>query len=198
MSKNKRKRQRLFRYAVDTFIDLLEQVTKRRVDYKCNNADTGCWDGFMDNFGDNIGEEFVRTYTMYGIQSWFNDGSEVDYSRRVRFSWLFGKKAIKRWYAFDMKTNVRITQKSLKQNHVIKAIPLNNRVAKMISEVRFVEENFKAEYHNTNRGFLWCVANTTLYHHKSKYCVTCKFKQDCKKLLEQEFEKVYLKRGYGG
>ena len=28
-----RKRQRLFRYAVDTFIELLEQVTKRKVNY---------------------------------------------------------------------------------------------------------------------------------------------------------------------
>ena len=55
---NERKKQRLFRFAVDLFIDLLEQVTKRRVNYKCNNADTASWDSFVETFGDNIGEEF--------------------------------------------------------------------------------------------------------------------------------------------
>ena len=60
--KNNRKRQRLFRYAVDTFVELLEQVTKRRVNYKCNNSDTACWNNFMDTFSDLIGEEFVRKF----------------------------------------------------------------------------------------------------------------------------------------
>ena len=54
------KRQRLFRYAVDTFVELLEQVTKRRVNYKCNNSDTACWNNFMDTFSDRIGEEFSK------------------------------------------------------------------------------------------------------------------------------------------
>lgn len=197
MSIKKRKRQRLFRYAVDTFIDLLEQVTSRRVDYTCNKADVGCWDNFVDTFGDHIGEEFVRTFTLYGIQSWFNDGTEKDYSRSVRFSWIFGKKAIKRWYAFDIKTNVHITQIGIKKNHSIRAVPLDNEVGEMVDDIRRSEENFKAEFHNTNRGFLWCIANTTLYHHKSSNCVTCKFKNKCKEILKQEYKKVYIKRGYG-
>ena len=71
-----RRRQRLFRYAVDTFVELLEQVTKRRVNYKCNNSDTACWDNFMNTFTDRIGEEFVRKFCEYGIQSWFNSGSK--------------------------------------------------------------------------------------------------------------------------
>ena len=192
-----RKRRRLFKYAVDLFIELLEQVQKRKIDYRCNNADSGCWDNFMDEFGDNIGEDFIRKYTQYGIQSWFNDGTVKDYSRSIRFSWIFGKKAIKRWRKFDVGTNMRIVQKNLKQRYDINTVKIETEIPKLVNTVRKQEENFKAEFHNTKRGFLWCVANTTLYFHKSPKCATCKFKQDCKNILENEYPKIYLERGYG-
>lgn len=196
-SKVVRKRQRLFRYAVDSFIELLGQVTKRKVNYKCNNADTECWNNFMDTFTDSIGEEFVRKFLEYGVQSWFNDGSEKDYSRQVRFSWIFGKTAIVRWNKNDISTNVFITRKGLKTKYKINLVKKKTELATIVTTVRLVEESFKAEYHNTKRGYLWCVANTTLYFHKSSKCVTCVFKNECKELLKQEYPKIYVKRGYG-
>jgi len=197
MVKNNRKRQRLFRYAVDTFIELLEQVTKRKVNYKCNNSDTASWENFMDTFSDRIGEEFVRKFLEYGIQSWFNDGAIKDYSRQVRFSWIFGKAAIERWNKYDISTNVYITRIGLKKNHDINVVKKESNISKIVTSLRPVEESFKADYHNTKRGFLWCVANTTLYFHKSSKCATCLFKKECKSLLKQEYPKIYDKRGYG-
>ena len=89
-----RKRQRLFRYAVDTFIELLEQVTKRKVNYKCNNSDgkLGKFYGYF--FQTALVKNLLEKFLEYGIQSWFNDGAIKDYSRQVRFSWIFGKAAI--------------------------------------------------------------------------------------------------------
>lgn len=192
-----RRRQRLFRYAVDTFIELLQQVTKRKVNYKCNDADTSCWDNFMDTFSDRIGEEFIRKFAEYGIQSWFNSGCKRDYSRDIRFNWVFGKTAISRWKKYDISTNVYITRIGLKKEHKINVLKRKSNLSKIVSNVRPFEEKFKAEYHNTNRGFMWCVANTTLYFHKSSKCATCVFKNECKELLKQEYPKIYKKRGYG-
>lgn len=192
-----RKRQRLFRYAVDTFVELLEQVTKRKVNYRCNNGDTACWDNFMDTFSDRIGEEFVRKFAEYGIQSWFNSGAKKDYSREIRFNWVFGKSAIERWNKYDIATNVYITRIGLKTDHKINVLKRKTTLPELLLSIRPAEEKFKAEYHNTKRGLLWCVANTTLYFHKSPKCATCKFKTECKEILKQEYPKIYVKRGYG-
>lgn len=194
---NERKKQRLFRFAVDLFIDLLEQVTKRKVNYKCNNADTASWNSFVDTFGDNIGEEFVRKFTEYGIQSWFNPGAQRDYSRAVRFSWIFGGAAIKRWNSLSAETRTWVVRNSLKTDHKINTLKRTTRVPELVIKLRPVEEKFKSEFHNTNRGLLWCVANTTLFHHRSSHCTTCKFKENCKEILKSEYPKIYIARGYG-
>ena len=194
---NERKKQRLFRFAVDLFIDLLEQVTKRKVNYKCNNADTASWNSFVDTFGDNIGEEFVRKFTEYGIQSWFNPGAQRDYSRAVRFSWIFGSAAIKRWNALSAETRTWVVRNSLKTDHKINTLKRTTRVPELVIKLRPVEEKFKSEFHNTNRGLLWCVANTTLFHHRSSHCTTCKFKENCKEILKSEYPNIYIARGYG-
>lgn len=197
MVKNNRKRQKLFRYAVDTFIELLQQVTGRKVNYKCNNSDTACWDNFMDTFTDQIGEDFIKKFVEYGFQSWFNSGSKKDYSREIRFNWVFGKSAIERWGKCDVSTNVFLTRIGLKKEYKINLTKKKTEISKLVVSVRLVEEKFKSDYHNTKRGLLWCIANTTLYFHKSAQCATCDFKQECKELLKQEFPKIYVKRGYG-
>lgn len=194
---NERKKQRLFRFAVDLFIDLLEQVTKRKVNYKCNNADTASWNSFVETFGDNIGEEFVRKFTEYGIQSWFNPGAQRDYSRAVRFSWIFGSAAIKRWNALSAETRTWVVRNSLKTDYDINTLKRTSLIPELVVKLRPIEEKFKSEFHNTNRGLLWCVANTTLFHHRSPHCATCKFKENCKEILKSEYNKIYIARGYG-
>ena len=194
---NERKKQRLFRFAVDLFITLLRQVTKREnIPYRCNDADVKAWNVFIDTFGD-IGEEFVRTFTEYGIQSWFNSGSERDYSHSVRFSWIFGGAAIKRWNALNADARTFVVRSSLKTEHKINTLKHQSQLSELLTKVRPSEEKFKAEFHNTNRGLLWCVANTTLYFHRSGQCATCKFKEQCKDILKQEYPKIYKARGYG-
>nr|DAJ27947.1 MAG TPA: hypothetical protein [Caudoviricetes sp.] len=194
--KNNRKIQRLFRYAVDTFVELICQVTKRkRLDYRCNDADTASWRYFMEAFP-TVGEDFIRKFAEYGIQSWFNDGNERDYSRAVRFNWIFGRAAIDRWNKNSMKTNVYLTRIGLKKENKINVVRIKSCIPELIVSIRPVEENFKAEFHNTKRGLAWCIANTTLYFHKSSNCVKCVFKKECKDILKREYPKVYKKRGY--
>ena len=194
---NERKKQRLFRFSVDLFIEMLEQVTKRKVNYRCNDADVSSWNKFIETYGDGIGEEFLRKYIEYGIQSWFNSGSERDYSRAVRFSWIVGSAAIKRWNALNAETRTFVVRSSLKTEHKINTLKHRSQLSELLTKVRPSEEKFKAEFHNTNRGLLWCVANTTLYFHRSSQCVTCLFKEQCKDILKKEYPKIYKARGYG-
>ena len=194
---NERKKQRLFRFSVDLFIELLEQVTKRKVNYRCNDADVSSWNKFIETYGDGVGEEFLRKYIEYGIQSWFNSGSERDYSRAVRFSWIVGSAAIKRWNALNAETRTFVVRSSLKTEHKINTLKHRSQLSELLTKVRPSEEKFKAEFHNTNRGLLWCVANTTLYFHRSSQCVTCLFKEQSKDILKREYPKIYKARGYG-
>lgn len=188
---------RLFRFAVDLFIQLLKQVTGRRVvRYACNNADTAAWAAFTAAFPDNIGEDFVRRFCEYGIQSWFNSGVDRDYSRAIRFSWVFGKSAIERWRMNDAGTNDFIVRSCLKRTYKINTVRRSGGLSEAVGSLRAVEEGFRRDFHNTRRGLAWCVANTTLYDHKSPLCVTCIHKAVCKATLAQEYPKLYIKRGY--
>lgn len=194
-----RRESRLYRMAVDMFIDMLSSITKRRVvGYKCNDADTEAFEYFLTQFdGRSVGEEFIRTFLNYQFQSWFNTGSDRDYSRSVRFQWMFGKKAIERWRKFDPEFNARIVRGHVKKLGILRPqVRISSRISELINVLRPVEENAKKEYFNTKRGLSWCVANTTLYHHRSSLCTRCDFKNECKTMLSEVYPKVYVKRGY--
>lgn len=186
----------MYRFAVDNFIKILGQVTHRRVKYRCNDGDTVAWDNFIYEFGAGVGKDFVIKFLEFGIQSWFNDKTSEDYSRQVRFNWVFGKAAIARWRKHDMKTNVYITRSNLKKNYKINLVQHEDKITDIVTSIREVEENFKKEFFNTKRGFLWCIANTTLYYHKSSWCAQCIHKIKCKELLKENLPRVYTKRGY--
>lgn len=191
----------LFKFSVDLFEELVAKVTKRpNFKYRCSDQDLKSWEAFVDHYrGRVLTEDFLTKYIEYGIQSWFNKGSEEDYSRRVRFSWVIGKQAIKRWDVFGEETNVRITRGHIKKIYkkelgVGKA---RTSLGKVITEVNPTEEVQKARFAGTSKRLAWCIAMTTLYNHKSTNCATCDFKAECKIILEKEYPKVYKRRGYG-
>lgn len=195
---NKKEKQ-LYRQSVDMFIDMLETIIKRKVNYKCNDSDVGSFETFCKEFDTTIiGMDFIKTYLEYQFQSWFNTGTDKDYSRTIRFSWMFGMKAIKRYRVFTPEQNVKIVRNHIKKLGIYKTkVNRETKIPELINKIRAVEENFKSSYHNTQRGFAWCLANTTLYHHKSSFCVRCKMKNECKDELEKRFPKIFVNRGYG-
>ncbi len=187
--------------AVDLFVKLLEQIQKRKVNYKCNDADTKAWGKFieiMESRKVTIGEDFIRKFIQYGVQSWFNPDTNKDekYNFTIRFGWVVGQKAIQRWDKFGNEINVKITRGCLKQNFDIDTTSHKTKCGNIVIKIRPVEEKFKKEFFGTKRGLVWCVANTTLYHHRSPLCMRCPFKAECKEILKQNYFKVYQKRGY--
>ena len=84
------KKRSLYRYAVDTFIDLLGQVQKRSTAYRCNDIDTTGWNKFVDIYSDRglvITKEFVKNFCEYGIQSWFNKDIEDEKNEDGHSGW---------------------------------------------------------------------------------------------------------------
>lgn len=191
-----RKQRRLFRYAVDTFIDLLKKVAKNKCDYRCNDADEQAFETFLNEYPE-VGEIFVRDFLLYQFQSWFNEDSEKDYTHSIRFNWCFGKTAIARWKKHSASTNAFIVRKGLKSRVNVANNHLSNEIDSVFLAIRVTEEKFKGLFFNEKRGLLWCRANTSLYYHKSSWCATCNFKEECKQMLKENYPKVYKLRGYG-
>ena len=193
--------RRLYKFAVDLFIEMLTQVQgKRSKAYRCNNNDTAAWNKFCEYYSEKkvpITEEFIRKFIEYGIHSWFN--VDIDYTQRqnVRFSWVFGTKAIQRWNALPANARQYYVSTQLKKDYNIKRKKAGSpRLSALLTKVRPIEEKFKQEYLNTSRGLLWCTANTTLFLHKSPSCAVCEFKDECKANLKANMPNVYKLRGY--
>jgi hypothetical protein len=192
------KKRSLYKYAVDTFVDLLNKVQSRVKSYRCNDLDIVCWNAFVKFYDDRdvcIGKDFIKSFIDYGIHSWFNSSTDDIHKYNVRFSWIFSKKSIERYRKFDDKTIAKITRKGL-SNVVRKARNVQCNLIEVYTTVRISEENMKKQYHNTKKGLTWCVSNVSLYNHKSTYCASCLFKNDCKELLKVNFPKIYKARGY--
>lgn len=198
--RSKGKGRRLWRYSVDLFISMLRQIKQQpNFQYKVNQQDVRAWDAFALYWGANkLGEEFIRKWTEYQFQSWFNDGTERDYNHAVRMSWIFnGTTAVKRWKALDAEARSAVVRKSLKKDFSVRTRSVSSFRAALLTAVRDAEETCKAEFYGTKRGLLWCVANTTLYNHRSSLCVVCANKEDCLITLKREYPHVAQIRGYG-
>lgn len=192
------KNRALYRYAVDVFLDLLHQVQERLAAYRCNDLDVKCWNAFVEEFSKrniNFTKGFVRDFCEYGIQNWFNSSINKGDQHRVRFAWVFSRKAIQRWDALKWDARQKYVRARLKKDYSI----INDVRPKLNSAfkgVRVIEERFKKEFFNSRRGFFWCIANTTLYNHKSLLCKGCVNKSECKEVLRQNYYKIYKLRGY--
>jgi len=193
------KKRALYRYAVDTFVKMLSKVQERYREYRCNNNDVMCWNAFVDAYSDIIlTEGFIHKFCEYGIQSWFNRDERLTQLQKhtCRFSWIFSRKAIDRWNVYGLKGNEKFIQTELKQIYDFDLGGVKPHLRSAFINVRPVEERFKQETKNGRRTLAWCVANTTLFNHRSPLCVACSYKVECKDILKMNYPKIFKLRGY--
>lgn len=192
--------RRLFRESVDIFVSMLRQIKNQpRFQYRVTDADTAGFDAWAEAIGaDKIGPDFMNRWAQYQFQSWFNDGATRDYNHAIRYNWIFnGGSAVKRWNALSEDKRQWVVRTSLKKDYRVKRsnVPRSAPTA-LFTTLRSCEEEAKKRFYGTARGLLWCVANTTLYNHRSSQCVVCKFKSDCLETLKAEYPRVAAARGY--
>jgi hypothetical protein len=194
------KKRNMYRYAVDEFIEMINILQNRQVAYKCNDNDVQSWNKFVDYYDSKnieINKSFIHEFLKYGLHSWFNPSCTESHKRNCRFSWVFGGEAIKRYNALDVKVRANIVRKGVQvelREHI--KVKTTTKASLVYLSVRKSEEDMKRQFHNTKKALTWCVANTTLFFHKSSLCASCKDKVDCKQILKQNYYKVYKLRGY--
>lgn len=192
--------KRLFRESVDLFTTLLRQIKGApRFVYRMTDADTAGFDAWVAYFGaDKIGSDFMRRWAEYQFQSWFNDGTVRDYNHAVRYNWIFnGGSAVKRWNALPEDKRRWVVRTSLKTDFAVGGSKgARSAPTELFTTLRSSEEEVKGRFYGTGRGLVWCVANTTLYNHRSAKCVVCKFKTDCLETLKREYPRIATARGY--
>lgn len=188
------KNRQLYRWAVDLFVSVLSAVRKRKVRYQCNDADTQAWNNFID--ANKVNEDLVRNIIQFGVQSYVNESMSDRQKANIRFAWMFGVRALKRYFDNGTTINQLIVRNDLKRKYRINTIRRESKLGELLTQLRPSEEAFKAEFHNSKRGLSWCIANTTLYHHRSPLCTTCNEKEVCKEMLKQNYNRVYILRGY--
>ena len=192
--------RRLYRLSVDTFVSILRTIKGQpSFTYRMTDADVAGWDAWVAWVGaDKVGEDLIRRWAEYGFQSWFNDGSVKNYNHAIRYNWIFnGGTAVRRWLALPEEKRVWCVRTSLKRDFAVRRERKSSGAdAALFTAVRPAEEAVKARFHGTARGALWCLANTTLYNHRSPLCVVCNFKNDCLMTLKRDFPRIARGRGY--
>lgn len=148
---------------------------------------------------DSIGLNFLITYFVFHFDSLnFRTGSSFKFKNStVTIQFVVGKKAFQKWLDRDQNFDWSIkTSEFLFENNISLS-----QIKDFFQTENFVflnksEEIAKQLFFNTDRGFLYCIERTTLYTHKSKNCLTCSFKDDCKKLLKLNYPNIHKARGY--
>lgn len=189
----------LYRYAVRLLVDTLYQMgCDMRNTFRVNNTDIHTWNHFVDRYP-NATEDFVRRFMLFQLQCRYGDRrGRIDRKvlSRTRLTWLLSRQAVKAWEEVKPTSATYKTARGLKSRFDISTLKFDTEIPALLVRLIDREERAKAAYYGTNKGFAWCIVNTTLYHHRSMWCATCEFRKDCKKLLGKNFPLVYKIRGY--
>lgn len=178
---------------------------------RLNRTDESVLEKFIDYVDDSYGlnaidSEFLINWIESGFNYWFDIPTRFGRGI-VMFSWVFGKKAIERYEKIKHKDNKlsRFNRKIRKEVGVKilnkyrverKESHSNSLYSKMVLEGSIVEEALKKRHLNTDEAQVICVLSTTLYNHKSRYCLQCRHSESCKEILRKTYPKIHTLRGY--
>lgn len=149
-----------------------------------------------------VGEDNLRKFIEYQFNYWYKHDSKYGKGTSIQIEWIIGSKAIERWESRTEKQKKKtdfIIRKNLKKDVKFSEVvdkEESNNYKKLLIELRDNEEDEKSRFHNTSKGFGYCLVSTTLYNHKSKNCLLCDFSDKCKDYLKKNLNKVYKARGY--
>jgi len=158
----------------------------------------------FDKYGKfSIGPNWWFEYFTFQFEHWRDKQTRLG-KGMAQISWVIGKKAFDRWMNKSedywyfcteglLKFNPQIKRSEIIEIYENSLLNSNKRDFKIIS---IIEEIEKKRFHNTDQGFTHCMTASTLFHHRSKLCILCKHKSSCKKLLKDNYSKIYEERGY--
>lgn len=141
----------------------------------------------------SVGLNFIFDYFVFQFDYWVN--LDTMFGKKIPLSWFIGKKAFQRWLERPERDLFHAYQTASSHN-LYKGLISPEQGTLNVQKLDEHEENEKGRFYNEPEGFVNCAETTTLYNHRSSSCMTCKWRLDCKKLLKQEYPKLYILRGY--
>lgn len=144
---------------------------------------------------DMLHERYMEQYFEHQFNHWYDYESKSDVGR-IQIEWIIGNKALERWKKSDPIISAFVVRKNFKTDVDIKSKLEKENWNNILLNTNEIEESEKERFHNTVKGFHYCLATTTLYNHKSEFCITCKKSTECKIQLKKIFPKIHKKRGY--
>lgn len=190
--------------SISIYQDFYREVNLNQ-EYVVNLTDNDhkCLDKFVEFYCKKInqyaiGPVFLVDYVEFAFDFWrgvktkFGEGT-------VYLNWVFGKKGIERYEKWKKVVHTRKLRKDISRRVLAKyrwKEDTKKEFVRSILEINKVEESEKERFKNKDEGFIWCIQTTTLYNHKSKNCLSCRYSIDCKEVLKTNYLKLYNKRGY--
>jgi hypothetical protein len=116
----------------------------------------------------------------------------------IMLNWVIGDKARKRWqerdkdWDFAVKFTLNRDTNQKFNRYFLTAVSQvqTEKRRKYLLELG-VDERQKQRYYNSQRGFAICLSSTTLYNPKSPFCKGCLFADDCRKILQASYPKIF-------
>jgi hypothetical protein len=141
-----------------------------------------------------VGKSFLFDYFIYQFNYWRN-ANLVAFHGKFRIELIIGRKAFLR-YKDNVRDDLWVIQSSeiYKLYNLIKSdlIPSEKHAVSSFDH----ELGIKKMKFNTIEGFNTCITATTMYNHQHTVCILCNYKKDCKKILKENYPKLYEIRGY--
>jgi hypothetical protein len=148
---------------------------------------------------ETVGINFLISYFVFQFDYWTKCEikEKTNWSDKIQLSYIIGGKAFVRYDTRDVKFDWTISQSDFLKKYNVSTQSIKDFFIQYDeTSLNQVEENNKKKFYNTERHFLNCIENTSLYNHRSQLCIVCKNKVDCKVMLKSNYENIYVARGY--
>lgn len=151
---------------------------------------------------ETLGEDFIQRYLQFAFGNVTGRTNPWGRVNAFPLSWIVAKTVLDKFFKAKGYERYYRTKKLRAQGHstfLVKSKKqisedLLQKVNQFVSNTKTWEEAEKLKFFNTEKGRVWCIDFTTLYHPKSDNCQSCKFKSSCQNLLKINFGGLYKLR----
>ena len=138
----------------------------------------------------SIGNKLITDYFAYQHLRWIGKTDTV-FGNSVMLGWLIGKKAFNSWKS-KAEGSLHIAREKVLFPFKINA----NEVFGVKSTLEYMtvevyEENIKHQFQKEESLLGHCIEQTSLYNKRSKYCISCKWRAECKEVQKQIYPAIY-------
>jgi len=142
----------------------------------------------------SVGSDYMFKFFAFQFNYWHDKNTRFG-AGKIMLEWVIGKTAVQRW----KDRHEKAVYHSLRNMALMYGV--NPAIDEDLSETNYLrispgEEQEKNRQYSTDGGLLLCLLGTTLYNHRSKLCIGCKNKVNCRELLKANYPGIYIGRGY--